>query len=134
MSAGIILLGGRKGLLLAGMILSILNLVAHPNQQFWQWEFILIVGLSIGSLALEIINRKAQDQVFSGLVGGFISLVVFGVFATPLLAIIVWVLIVGTGLVPKTKNLKGIWELMPTVWRVVMGLAGIVYGNLLYPL
>lgn len=134
LGAGFTLLGGKKGLWLTGAFLSIINLSWHRPEEFWAWELILLAGVAVGALGFRLVNRNVQDKVISGLLGGFISLLAFGAFTSPLAALVIWSLIVGTGLIPKLKGKRLIWQVLPTIWRTVMAIGWIVYGNLLYVL
>jgi hypothetical protein len=132
LSAGMIFFGGIWGTVAATVVLSGINVLAHDNVQFWRWEIpLLFVGL-VGILLLLFVGRIAnKSQVVSGLAGGFIALVFFGAFITPIAALILWSLIVGMGIIPKNKQNKVLWSLIPTFVRVILGLGWIIYGNIL---
>lgn len=131
-SAGLIFFAGMWGTIAATAVLSGINLLAHGSAQFWRWEVPLLLGGVGGVLLLFFIGRKANKaQVATGVVGGIISLVFFGAFITPILAVIIWVLVVGMGLIPKAKKNEVLWSLAPTVLRLILGLGWIIYGNIL---
>lgn len=88
----------------------------------------------VGVLLLIVIGRIAnKSKVVSGLVGGLISLVLFGAFITPIAALIFWALVVGTGIIPKNKKSQVLWSFAPTILRLILGLGWIIYGNILTP-
>lgn len=132
LAAGTAFLGGLWGIMSSGLVLSGLNFLNHGKESFWTWEIPLIAGMGIGLLVLYFLNSKAQKSlVFSGMVGGLASLVLFAAFITPLLALLFWALIIGAGLLPRKKRKDIFWGMAPTAWRVVLGIACIVYGNFL---
>jgi hypothetical protein len=132
LSAGMIFFGGAWGTVVATVTLSGINILAHDEVQFWRWEYpLLIMGL-VGVILLVVIGRIAnKSKVVSGLVGGLISLVLFGAFVTPIVAIILAALILGTGIIPKNKKSQVLWSFAPTILRLVLGLGWIIYGNIL---
>lgn len=130
--AGIIFFGGVRGALLATAALSGINFLVHDLDQFLFWEPRLLLGGVVGSLLLLVVGKIAnKSQVVNGLVGGLISLVLFGAFVTPIVAIILWALVVGTGIIPKGKKSQILWSFAPTVLRVILGISLIIYGNIL---
>lgn len=132
LSAGMIFFGGIWGTVAATVALSGINILAHDTVQFWHWETpILLVGLA-GVLLLLFVGRMAnKSQVVSGLVGGLISLVLFGAFITPIVALILWSLVVGMGIIPKSKKSQVLWSFAPMFLRIILGIGGIIYGNIL---
>lgn len=132
LSAGIVFFKGIWGTAAAVLVLSVINFLAHDAGQFWRWEVPLLGGGLAGALLLLFVTRIAnQNQVVNGLVGGLISLVLFGAFAMPVAAIAIWFLVVGTGLIPKNKKSQTLWSFAPTILRIILGICGIVYGNIL---
>lgn len=132
LSAGMIFFGGIWGTMAATIALSGINFLAHDLEQFWRWEVPLLLGGLVSIILLLIIGRIAnKSQVVTGLVGGLISLVLFGAFVTPVAAIILWALVVGTGIIPKDKLSQVLWSFTPTVLRLIIGLVGIIYGNII---
>jgi len=127
-----ILFGGIWGNIAATVVLSVINFLAHNVEQFWHWEPPLLLGGIVGILLLMVVGKIAnKSQIVTGLVGGLISLVLFGAFATPIVAIILWALVVGTGIIPKDKKSQVFWSFAPTILRLILGLGWIIYGNLL---
>ena len=134
LSAGMIFFGGTWGTIAATVTLSGINIFAHDAAQFWRWESPLLVMGMVGVLLLIVIGRIAnKSKVVSGLVGGLISLVLFGAFITPIAALIFWALVVGTGIIPKNKKSQVLWSFAPTILRLILGLGWIIYGNILTP-
>jgi len=132
LSAGMIFFGGARGTVAATVVLSVVNFLAHDIEEFWRWEPLLLLGGIIGILLLMAVGRVAnKSQVVPGLVGGMISLVLFGAFITPIAAIILWVLVVGTGLIPKDKKYHVLWSFAPTILRLILGIGWIICGNIL---
>ena len=132
LSAGMIFFGGIWGTVAATAALTGLNFLMHDLEQFWHWEPSILLGGLVGSLLLLAVGKIAnKSQVVNGLVGGLISLVLFGAFVTPIAAIIFWALVVGTGIIPKDKISKVLWSFTPTILRLVLGLVLIIYGNIL---
>ena len=132
LSAGLIFMGGIRGIVAATVLLSGINYLVHDIEQFWRWETPLLLGGIIGIVLLLIVGRIAnKTQVVSGLVGGLISLVLFGAFITPIVAIILWALVVGTGIIPRDKNSEVLWSFAPTILRLILGIGWIIYGNIL---
>jgi len=132
LSAGMIFFGGSRGTLAATVALSGINLLVHEVEQFWHWEIPLLVGGLVGILLLLAVGRIAnKKQVVTGLVGGLISLVLFGAFITPIAALIFWALVVGTGIIPKDKKSQVLWSFAPTILRLLLGIGWIIYGNIL---
>ncbi|HEY8910052.1 MAG TPA: hypothetical protein VIM51_07195 [Desulfosporosinus sp.] len=132
LSAGMIFFGGTWGTVAATVTLSGINVFAHDAVQFWRWESpLLIMGL-VGVILLNIIGRIAnKSKVVHGLVGGLISLVLFGAFVTPIAAITFWALVVGVGIIPKNKKSQVLWGFAPTIVRIVLGIGWIIFGNIL---
>ena len=132
LSAGMIFIGGIRGIIAATIAISGINLVTHDLVQFWRWEIPLLFWGMGGMLLLLIVGRIAnKSQVVTGLVGGIISLVLFAAFITPIVAIGLWALVVGTGIIPKNKKSQVLWSFAPTIVRLILGLVWIIYGNML---
>jgi len=132
LSAGLIFFGGIRGIVAATVVLSGINFLVHDIEQFWRWETPLLLGGVIGILLLLVVGKIAnKSQVVTGLVGGLISLVLFGAFITPIVAIILWALVVGTGIIPKDKKSQVLWSFAPTILRLLIGVGWIIYGNIL---
>ncbi|MHB1653394.1 MAG: hypothetical protein ACYCVD_13075 [Desulfitobacteriaceae bacterium] len=132
MAAGLTFFGGMRGIIASALLMSMTNALNNSWDSFWFWEVPLLIGTAIGFLLLFFVNRKVgKHGVVNGLTGGILSLVLFGVFATPLLALILWALVVGTGIIPKMRRKQVFWSFAPTLCRVLLGLAWIVYGNFL---
>ncbi|TGE34160.1 hypothetical protein [Desulfosporosinus sp. Sb-LF] len=132
LSAGMIFFGGIRGTVAATVALSGINLLVHDPVQFWRWEIPLLLGGVVGMSLLLIVGRIAnRGKVVSGLVGGVISLVLFGAFFTPIIAIILWGLVFGTGIIPRYKRSEVLWSFAPTISRLILGLGWIIYGNFL---
>ncbi len=130
--AGLAFVAGIRGTIVAVFMLSILNWMMHDSAVFWRWEIPLIIGAVLGIGVLFGLNRKAGRSNFTtGFVGGIISLVVFAAFITPILAVVIWLLIFGTGLIPAPKKGQVAWGLAPSAWRLLLGVAFIIYGNFL---
>lgn len=132
LSAGLIIFGGIRGTIFATIALSGVNYLFNDATQFWRWEIPLLIGGSVGIILLIILGKIAnKGQVVGGLAGGLISLVLFGAFLTPIAAIVIFALVVGTGIVPKNKKSQVIKGFAPTFMRLILGLAIIIYGNFL---
>lgn len=132
LSAGIIFFGGIWGTVAATVALSAINVLFHETTQFWNWEIFLLCGGAVGVVLLLIVGRMAnKGQFIHGLVGGLISLVFFGAFVTPILALIIWALVVGTGLVPKNKKSQVLLGIAPTILRLILGIVWVICGNIL---
>ena len=132
LSAGMIFFGGVWGTVAATVVLSGINFLAHDVEQFWRWETLLLLEGIVGIILLLIVGKMAnKSQIVTGLVGGLISLVLFGAFITPIAAIILWALVVGTGIIPKGKKSQVLWSLAPTILRLILGIAWIIFGNIL---
>lgn len=132
LSAGMIFFGGIWGTIAATAALSGINALFHEAAQFWNWEIFLLCGGTVGVVFLLIVGRIANKSNFAhGLVGGLISMVLYGAFITPILALILWVLVVGLGLVPKNKKSQVLLGFSPTILRLALGLVLIICGNIL---
>ena len=132
LSSGMIFFGGIWGTVAATVVLSGINFFSHNLALFWRWEIPLLLGAVVGMLLLFIVGRIAnKSQVVTGLVGGLISLVLFGAFITPVMAIILSALVIGTGIIPKNKKSQVLWSFAPTIVRLILGLGWIIYGNIL---
>lgn len=131
LSAGMIFFGGAWGNVAAVVALSGLNYYVHDLEQFWRWEIPLLLGGIAGFLLLLVVGRIADNsKVVIGMVGGLISLVLFGAFFPPIAAVILGALVVGTGLVPKYKKSQVIWSFVPIILRLLLGMGWIIYGNI----
>jgi len=130
--AGMIFFGGIWGTVAATVALSGINYLFHDATMFWQWETPMLVGGTVGILLLLTIGKIAnKSKLVGGLVGGLSSLVLFGAFATPVIAIILWALVFGTGIIPKGSKNQMLWSFAPTFLRIILGLGWIIYGNFL---
>ncbi|MFZ3101830.1 MAG: hypothetical protein WA113_06445 [Desulfitobacteriaceae bacterium] len=133
-AAGIAFFGGIRGAILAAGLVSVINFMTHERVDFWRWEALLLLGLTIWILILIGLNYKARKvELVSGLVGGLFSLVLFGTFITPVLALVVWILVIGTGLIPKKSHDQVFWGFAPSIWRAILGAGLIVIGNSFLP-
>lgn len=131
-AAGVILFGGIWGILGSIGILSLINFLVNEFYDFWKWEIPLLFGTVVGIIVLIAISRKARNSnIVSSVLGGVASLVVFGAFITPVIAIIIWALVVGVGLVPHLKRGQLFWGIAPFIWRFIIGVGIIIYGNIL---
>ncbi|CAA7601702.1 Hypothetical protein DEACI_2369 [Acididesulfobacillus acetoxydans] len=131
-AGGLTFFGGVRGVLASAVVVTVLNFLLNGGPGFWFWEVILIVGSGSGIILLYFVGHKIGEQgVVQGLTGGLISLVLFGVFFTPVLGLLAWALLVGTGLIPKLKRKQVVWSLMPSLCRIALGLAWILLGNLM---
>ncbi|MHB8125150.1 MAG: hypothetical protein ACYDEJ_05800 [Desulfitobacteriaceae bacterium] len=129
-AAGITFVSGVWGMIIAAGLVSVINFMTHEMVDFWKWEALLILGLTIGILVLSGLNYKARRvKTVYGLVGGILSLVTFGAFITPVLALVLWVLVIGTGLIPATSRNKLFWGFASSIWRAILGLGWIIFGN-----
>jgi hypothetical protein len=129
-SAGMIFFGGIRGTIATTAVISGLNFLVHSPSQFWHWEIPLLIGGTLGVILLLILGKMAsRSQMVGGLVGGLIGLVLFGAFMTPLAAIILWIMVVGLGLVPKKRSKDFFWEFAPTILRLILSIGGIIFGN-----
>ncbi|WP_042331923.1 hypothetical protein [Desulfosporosinus orientis] len=132
LSAGMTFFGGIRGAVAATVVLSGINYLTHEGGEFWHWEIPLLIGGLIGILLLFLIGKKAnKTQVIGGFVGGLSGLIFLGAFATPIVALLIWALVLGTGLIPKYKKSQVLWSLAPSFLRIILGIGWIVYGNLL---
>lgn len=132
LTAGMTFFGGIRGTVAATVILSGINYFAHGGGEFWHWEVPLLISGLISVMLLFLIGKKGNEtQILGGLVGGLSGLVFFGAFATPIVAIIIWALVFGTGLIPKYRKSQVLWSLAPSFLRIIVGIGWIVYGNLL---
>ncbi|MHB8076198.1 hypothetical protein [Desulfosporosinus fructosivorans] len=132
LSAGMTFFGGVRGTVAATVALSGINFLVHDIEEFWHWEPLLLLAGIVGSILLLVVGRIAnKSQVVNGLVGGLISLVLFGAFITPIVAITLWALVVGAGIIPKDKKSEVLWSFAPTILRLVLGIGWIIIGNIL---
>ncbi|MDR3543361.1 MAG: hypothetical protein P4L69_20730 [Desulfosporosinus sp.] len=132
LTSGMIFFGGIWGTVAATVVLSGINFFSHDLAQFWRWEIPLLLGGLVGMLLLLIAGRIAKkSQIVTGLVGGLLSLVLFGAFITPVVAIILSALVIGTGIIPQNKKSQVLWGFAPTIVRLILGLGWIIYGNIL---
>lgn len=132
LSAGIIFFGGIWGTVAASVVLSGVNLLFNQATRFWYWEIILLCGGTVGVVLLLIVGRMVNKSRFThGLVGGLISLVLFGAFITPILALIIWAMVIGTGFVPKNQKSQVLSSFAPTIVRLLLGLTWVIFGNIL---
>ena len=130
LSAGMIFFGGAWGNVAAAAALSGVNFLVHDLEQFWHWEIPLLLGGIGGCLLLLVVGRIAdKGKVVTGMVGGLISLVLFGAMITSTAAIILWALAVGTGFVPKEKKMQVFRNFAPMILRLLLGIGWIIYGN-----
>ncbi|MDD2235015.1 MAG: hypothetical protein PHZ11_02855 [Desulfitobacteriaceae bacterium] len=133
-AAGMTFISGIRGMVIAGGLVSIINFFIHKATDFWKWEGVLFLGFSLGILVLIGLEYKAgKVRAITGLIGGIISLVLFGVFFTPVLALVLWGLIIGMGLKPNQSQSMILWSFAPTLCRAVLGLGWIILGNYFYP-
>lgn len=124
-------MGGIRGVLAATVILSSIAWATQP-MSFWKWEIPFLIGVAVAIGILLLLIRKAgKSELVTGLAGGIASLVIFGAFFTPLFALLAWALIVGTGLIPKIKVKQVLWGMAPMLWRMVMGIGWVIFGNFL---
>jgi hypothetical protein len=132
LSAGMIFFGGIWGTAAATVALTGINFLTHDPVQFWHWEIALVLLGMVGMVLLLIAGKIAKkSQVVTGLAGGLITLVLFGAFITPIVAIILWALVVGTGMIPNHKKNQVLRSFAPTILRLVLGCGWIIFGNLL---
>lgn len=129
-AGGLTFFGGRRGVLASTVVVSIVNVLLNPGAAFWSWEIVLLLGSAAGIILLYFVRHKIQKQgVVNGFTGGLLSLMLFGIFFTPLMGLLVWAMIVGTGLIPKMKRKQVIWSLVPTLCRIILSLGWILLGN-----
>ncbi|MDQ7095517.1 hypothetical protein REC12_18170 [Desulfosporosinus sp. PR] len=125
-----IFFGGIWGTVASTVVITGLNIFVHSFGEFWYWEIPLLFGGALGVLLLLFIAKLSkQSKAVSGIVGGLIGLVLFGAFLTPMAAIVLWILVVGMGLIPKSQNKHILLSLAPTILRLALGLGSIIFGN-----
>lgn len=131
LAAGMTIAAGIRGIIGSAVILS--GLIGWIRaEDFWNWEFPLLIGVSGAAAILVYLSRKAgEGELIASLAGGISSLVVLGTFLTPIIALMAWVMIMGTGLMPRMTKKQIFWGIAPTVWRTVIGLGWIIGGNIL---
>lgn len=131
LAAGMTIAAGIRGIIGASFILTILIGFYRP-EEFWKWELPLVMGVGGAVVLLLYFTKKAgESEMITGLAGGIISLVVFGAFLTPFLAFISCAMIIGTGLVPRFGRSQVFWGIAPVLWRTLLGITWIVWGNIL---
>ncbi|AFM42362.1 hypothetical protein Desaci_3474 [Desulfosporosinus acidiphilus SJ4] len=132
-SGGVIFFGGIRGTIAAMAVLSILNWGFHSlGPQFWHWEIPLFIGGAFGILSQFVLGKIAgKTHIVSGLVGGLVGLIFFGAFMTPVAAIILWILVIGMGLIPKNSNRNLLWSFAPAIFRIILCIGGIIFGNIM---
>lgn len=131
LAAGMTVVAGIRGITGAAIILSILIWLAR-QENFWVWEIPFLLCVFTAALFLLWLSQKAkQNDFIMGLAGGMTSLVVFGSFLSPFIALIVWALVSGTGLVKLSGKKQIFWGIAPILWRTLLGISWIIFGNVL---
>lgn len=131
LASGVTLVGGVRGALAGTVLLSSIAWFTHPTN-FWSWEIPFLISVAIVLGILLLLARKAgMSDNISGLAGGMASMVVFAAFLTPLLALLFWALVIGTGLIPRLRVKQVFWGFAPVLWRALMGIGWVIYGNFL---
>lgn len=131
LAAGMTIIAGIRGIIGATLILSSLIGLAKPDK-FWNWEIPFLIGAIGGVVLLLYFSKKAEEsQWITGLAGGIMSFVVFGAFLTPMIAVIISALFVGTGLIPPARGKQIFWGFIPVLWRTCLGITWIILGNIL---
>ncbi|AHF07468.1 hypothetical protein [Desulfitobacterium metallireducens] len=131
LAAGMTIIAGIRGIIGASLILTSL-IGLFKQEEFWLWELSLLAGVSGAVILLLFFSRKAgKSELITGLAGGMVSLVVFGAFLTPFIALMLWAMVMGTGLVPHLRRKQVFWGIAPVLWRTFLGLTWIVLGNIL---
>lgn len=130
--AGAVFFGEIRGLIIAGISLSVLNWQGSSENQFLLQEGLIVFGVFAGSFLFFFVKRKLRTkQVVVGFAGSLMALVMFGAVFNPLIALLGWLLVVGAGLVLLPKNRQIFWIILPLSVRAVLGLGVIIYGNYL---
>jgi len=131
LAAGMTITAGIRGIMGATLILTSLIWLVK-QEKFWSWEIPLLLVVSGAVGLLLYLSRKAgESELVAGLAGGITSLVVFGAFLTPLMALISWALFIGTGLIPHFRRKQVLWGIAPVLWRTCLGITWIIWGNIL---
>lgn len=131
LAAGMTIMAGIRGIIGATLIITGLIWIVR-EEEFWTWEIPFLIGVLIAlALLFWFIKKAGKSELIAGLAGGLASLVVFGSFLTPLIALVIWALVVGTGLVPRLQRKQVIWGITPVLWRTVLGIVWIILGNIL---
>lgn len=129
---GLIVFGGIKGILTTTVVLSLINFLVGYPAQFWRRENFILLGLGFGLMVLFIISWKARrGSKIQGLSSGIATIVLLGAFVTPVAALVIWILIGGAGLIKKGRKGEVFWGFAPSVWRLLLAIAAIIYGNVL---
>lgn len=129
LAAAMTFIGGIRGILPSVAILSVIAWFNHPGD-FWAWEIpFLIIGGILVAIQLLLVRKAGNQQIVTGVAGRLTSLFILGAFLTPLAAVILWGVIIGTGLIPMMKVKPTLWGFAPILWRLAMGIIWIVYGN-----
>lgn len=131
LAAGMTITAGIRGITGAAIILSILIWLAR-QENFWAWEIPFLLSVCTAALLLLWLSKKAKQNDFvMGLAGGMASLIVFGSFLSPFIALIAWALVSGTGLVKLSSKKQILWGIAPILWRTLLGISWIIFGNIL---
>lgn len=131
LTATLVFFGGIRGTLGAAFILSCIAWYTRPDS-FWAWEIPLLIGVGVClGLLYFFVYKAGQSNIVTGIAGGIAGLVVFGALMTPSLAILIWAMVMGAGLIPEMKIKNVLWGFSPVLWRGVMGFLCILLGNLM---
>lgn len=133
LTGGAVFMAGKKGIALAVVCLSLLNITGvlfFHAAGFWLREILILLSSGAAVVLLNFFNRRAQSHhMVMGLTGGIISLVLFGAFLSPLAAVIVWILVIGAGLIPRQRKNAVFWGILPTAFRCLLGIGVVIGGN-----
>jgi len=128
--ASLVICNGVVGMVASGIVLSGINFWFNDPSQVLKWELILMLGIAVGLGGQYFASHKARNAQFSvGLMGGIVGFIVFGAFVTPVLAIVLWLITIGFRMFAGLKKGDMIWGAAPALWRSVLALGIVLYGN-----
>jgi len=130
--AGFSLIWGNKGIVVAGVVITLLNFSGNNLSDFWYWEKIMGLYWIFGITCNYLLNRKTQHlRVIKVSIGTMASLFTSGLFVPFLAGLIAWVFMIVIPLaftyreIPKSLYLQIIFKfIFSTGWLII--------GNILY--
>jgi hypothetical protein len=131
-AAGFALGGGNKGILIAGIIISVINLLGNNFPDFWFWEIILLLYCLSGVWVNFLLNRKTEQlRMVKVSAGSAAALLASGLFLPFWPGLFAWTLGIGVPLFFSYREVPKAFYLQ-IIFKFIFSAGWLMIGNILY--
>lgn len=130
-AAGSSLIWNYIGVFFSGVIVSAINLVINPAQDFWFWESVIILYMALGLAANALLNRQTHDfRLIKVISGSGSSFIVLGIFIPFIPAALLWAIFIGIPLIFSYRSVSR-FVVIQLFFRFIFSFGWLIIGNIL---